>query len=178
MRNYSSTAQPTTLSAGIDALSKSLTVLGSTGFPAPPFTLVLDPGLPAEEIVTVNFIGGVVLGVIRGEDGTKAVSHAQGASVRHMATARDFRELRTDAGRVVMRLQGQAYVTTDITFVQPFRATPIVSLALERFGPSEPGLQVRVSLVNSRGLSIALLSGSGFPRGLSAAVHWTAREAT
>jgi hypothetical protein len=62
------------------------------GLPDVPFTLVLDPSTTAEEIVDVTEVSGETLTIVRGMDGTSAVSHSAGAGVRHMATARDFTE--------------------------------------------------------------------------------------
>lgn len=92
-RYYSSTAVRTQLTAGASSSGTSLTVASTSGFPdSTPFTLLLDPGTAAEEIVTVTGLSGLILTVIRGEDGTAGAAHAAGCEVRHAATARDFRE--------------------------------------------------------------------------------------
>lgn len=91
-RNYSSTAVQTTLSAGITNVATSLTVASTSGFPAAPFTLVLDSGLAAEELVLVTAVAGTTLTVTRGYDSTTAVAHNTGASVIHAHAAIDFRE--------------------------------------------------------------------------------------
>lgn len=91
-RNYSSVASLASLTASCTNSSTGITVDVTTGFPVVPFTLVLDPGRSAEEIVTVTAIVGPALTVIRGVDGSAAQPHAAGAEVRHMATARDYRE--------------------------------------------------------------------------------------
>lgn len=92
-RYYSSTAVRTQLTAGVSSTSTSLTVASTSGFPSStPFTLLLDGSTAAEEIVTVTGLSGLVLTVLRGEDGTAGAAHAAGCEVRHSATARDFRE--------------------------------------------------------------------------------------
>lgn len=92
-RNYSSTASEMTLVGGITDVAESMQVNSVTGLPVQtPFTLVIDPDQSTEEIVTVTAVAGTTLTVTRGEDGSTAVAHSSGATVRHMATARDFRE--------------------------------------------------------------------------------------
>lgn len=93
MRYYSSTAQAATLTADLSAGATSMTVSGTSGFPAShPFTLVIDPGTGTEEIVDVTASSGTTLTITRGRDGTTAQEHVTGAQVRHMVTARDLRE--------------------------------------------------------------------------------------
>lgn len=77
--------------------------LGATSFyctqtptslpPGYPFKLVLDEGESSEEVVKVLSGNGTSLSpfqVVRGWDGTTAVSHDQNATVIHGATAEDF----------------------------------------------------------------------------------------
>lgn len=93
MRYYSSTAGDMELAADITSGATSLTVDTVTGLPGTtPFVVVLDPGLASEEIVDVSNVSGTTLTVTRGVDGSAAQAHSAGAVVRHMATARDFRE--------------------------------------------------------------------------------------
>lgn len=93
MRNYSSTSAAMSLVSGVTDVATSLTVSTTSGLPvSTPFTVVIDPGLASEEIVTVTGVAGSALTVTRGEDGTAAVAHSTGAAVRHMLTARDVRE--------------------------------------------------------------------------------------
>jgi hypothetical protein len=91
-RNYSSVARATTLTSGVSGSSTVFAVSETTGFPTPPFTLVADPGRAGEEVVTVTNQVGLNLTVLRGQDGTGAQPHDAGATLRHMATARDYRE--------------------------------------------------------------------------------------
>ncbi|HEY6020942.1 MAG TPA: hypothetical protein VIY48_13885, partial [Candidatus Paceibacterota bacterium] len=103
VRFYSSVAPPTTLSAGITSSSASIQVGSTTGFPAlTPYTLSIDYGSAAEELVQVNSVGGTTLSVTRGIDGTSATSHNAGAIIRHVSSARDFADSRNhenaDAG--------------------------------------------------------------------------------
>ena len=92
-RYYSSVAGAPTLTGSINSAVTSCAVTSVSGFPnSTPYTLVIDPGLPSEEIVTVTGVAGTTLAITRGEDGSSAQSHSLGATVRHMATARDLRE--------------------------------------------------------------------------------------
>lgn len=92
-RFYSSTAQPMSVTGTIGPSDLIIAINSVSGLPSStPFTLVLDPGTSAEEIITVNAVAGLSLTVIRGEDGTAAQTHLPGAQVRHKATARDLRE--------------------------------------------------------------------------------------
>lgn len=92
-RHYSSVAKETTLTFGVSASAGTITVGDLAGWPVQtPFTAVIDPGEPNEEIVTVTSVGGLTLYVERGEDGSMAIEHSAGAIVRHMMTGRDLRE--------------------------------------------------------------------------------------
>lgn len=92
-RNYSSTAVATTLTGSITNATATLPVAATTGFPgSTPFTLILDEGTASEEIVTITAVAGLNLTATRGQDGTTAVSHSAGATVRHGVSARDFDE--------------------------------------------------------------------------------------
>lgn len=93
MRHYSSIAQAAELTGAISSAAESINVSTTSGWPLTcPFTIVLDVGTPAEEILTVTAVSGSILTVTRGQDGSASVAHAAGASVRHMMSARDMRE--------------------------------------------------------------------------------------
>lgn len=92
-RYYSNTAIATTLSSGINNSVTSMVVGATTGFPVSyPYTLVIDEGMASEELVTVTNAVGTTLTVTRGSDSTAATTHSAGAAVRHVVSARDFRE--------------------------------------------------------------------------------------
>jgi len=92
IRNYSSVAAETTLQSGINNVSTVILVASTVGFPPAPFTLALDYGAPTEELVDVTGVAGLSLTVTRAVDSTAATSHGAGAKVRHVSSARDFRE--------------------------------------------------------------------------------------
>lgn len=98
-RFYSSVAGQMVLQADITAVATTLTVDTTTGLPGTvPFTLVIDPALATEEILDVTNVSGLTLTVTRGVDGSSAQTHTAGAKLRHMATARDFRDAQEHIG--------------------------------------------------------------------------------
>jgi len=95
LRNFSSTATSTTLVGGITASGTSVVVAATTGFPAAPFILALEPGTANQELILVTGVAGTTLTVTRGYDSTTGVSHNSGAVVEHTHAAIDFREANT-----------------------------------------------------------------------------------
>ena len=103
-RNYSSRAQQTTLSGGVNASATSITVgsasnllggvTGASLSATSTFTIVIDPDTALEEIVDVTGVSGNVLTIVRGVETSPATgqAHSAGAVVRHMAIGRDYRE--------------------------------------------------------------------------------------
>ncbi len=121
-RNFSSTAVETSLQSSIAAQSQgasntSFIVASVSGFPAVPFTLVVDPDTSKEEVLTVTAANSTTLTVTRGEDSTQAVAHSAGAVVRHGVSGRDFREEQThiaargyDVDQAILDLANQTHV--------------------------------------------------------------------
>jgi hypothetical protein len=92
-RNYSSTLGSKSLASAMTDIATTMELNNITGIPAYPFTMVLEPDTPNEEIVTVTGLSsGTTLVVARAQDGTSAVAHDGGSEVRHMITARDLQE--------------------------------------------------------------------------------------
>ena len=95
-RYYSAIAQDTTITSGITASSTTVVVAGTAGYPTSyPFALALDYGSALEEIVDVTGVAGLTLTITRGINGTSAVTHTAGATVRHVITARDLTDAQT-----------------------------------------------------------------------------------
>ena len=93
-RQFRSTVEAKTLSAGINSSVGTITLNSVTTLPSSyPYTLVIDPDTATEEIITVTASGGGnSLTVTRGQDGTSGQSHSTAAVVKHMITARDLQE--------------------------------------------------------------------------------------
>lgn len=116
MRYYSSSAVETTLSAPITSGATSMTVGSVSGFPVQyPYTLSLDADNISKELVEVTAAIGTTLTIVRGVDGTPAVTHAVGARITHDHSARDFRESRQHeaATTAVHGVAGAVVGTTD-----------------------------------------------------------------
>ena len=101
IRVFSSISVETILSASITSSQTSMVVATGTasallgGAPLTPagtyqFTLALDPDTVNEEIVFATFISGDTFTVVRGRAGTSAITHASGATVRHVLTSNDL----------------------------------------------------------------------------------------
>lgn len=116
-RQYRSTVESKTLSAGINSSVTSITLNSVTTLPSSyPYTLVIDPDTATEEIVTVTASGGGnVLTVTRAQDGTSGQSHDAAAVVKHMITARDLQEAQDHiaASSAVHGLSGTVVGTSD-----------------------------------------------------------------
>lgn len=95
-RYYSSIAQDTTLTAGVNSSATTLPVAATTGFPTNyPYSLVLDDGTASEELVSVTGASGLNLTVTRGYNGTTATSHALAGTVKHCFVGQDMTDFRT-----------------------------------------------------------------------------------
>ena len=114
-RNYSSTAITTTLTGGVTAVATVLPVAATTGFPAAPFILALEPGTANQEVVLVTGVAALNLTVTRGYDSTTGVSHNAGAVVQHSHAAIEFREANAhvNATGAVHGVVGNLVGTTD-----------------------------------------------------------------
>lgn len=98
-RKFSSISVQTTLASGISNSATSLTVASGTGVgllggvtinTGDQFTLALDPDTQNEEIVFATAVTSDTFTVTRARAGTSGVSHAAGATVRHVLTGDDL----------------------------------------------------------------------------------------
>ncbi len=130
-RYYSNTAPPTTLTAGINAITTTITIASAAGLPPfQPFTLALDPDTPTMELVEVTAAAGTTLTVTRAIDGTSASTHGAGAVVKHVSSARDFAESRAHeaATSAVHGVVGAVVGTTDVqTLSSKTLTSPVIN---------------------------------------------------
>lgn len=98
-RLFSSISVATTLASGISNSATSFTVAAGTGSAllggvtinsGDQFTLALDPDTQNEEIVFATAVSSDTFTVSRGEAGSSAVTHAAGATVKHVLTGDDL----------------------------------------------------------------------------------------
>lgn len=156
-RFYSSTAEPTTLSAGINNSTTSITVVSSAGFPGSfPFTLALDFGSAGEELVSVLSGGPTMYTVTRGFDGTSATSHGTGAQVRHVTSAIDFTELQTHIA-ATSDVHGVTGVGNDLVGTQSTQTLSNKTL------DDATGTLVRVDLYNTGNWVTSVIGDSANP---------------
>ena len=123
IRVFSSISVETILSASITSSQTSMVVATGTasallgGAPLTPagtyqFTLALDPDTVNEEIVFATFISGDTFTIVRGRAGTTAITHASGATVRHVLTSNDLDYFNTAIQPATLTAKGDTYVAT------------------------------------------------------------------
>ena len=100
-RKYSSISVETTLASNISNSATSMTVSLGTGSAllggvtlaggnVDQFTVALDPDTQNEEIVFITANSSDTFTIVRGRAGSSAVTHAAGATVRHVLTSDDL----------------------------------------------------------------------------------------
>ena len=99
VRKFSSISVETTLASGISNSATSMTVASGTGSAllggvtitaGDQFTVALDPDTNNEEIVFVTAASSDTFTITRGRAGSSAVTHAAGATVKHVLTSDDL----------------------------------------------------------------------------------------
>lgn len=91
-RNFSNTASQAATSASIDATATSVALTSYTGYPAAPYTAVLERGTANEEVVLVTAVTGSTVTMTRGYDGTTAKAHSASSTFMHVVVAQDYRD--------------------------------------------------------------------------------------
>jgi hypothetical protein len=124
-QQYATNVPQTTLTGLINASATVASVNSSSGWPATPFTAILDIGTSSQEPVDVTNVTGTTWTITRAIDGTVGMTHGVGATVTHGDIGRDYRESRAhidasttpdSAGEAVHGLaSGSAVVGTNDT---------------------------------------------------------------
>jgi len=100
-RRYSSVSTETTLASAISSSATTMIVatgtasafMGGVGLTVgnvDQFTIAIDPDTINEEIVFVTNVNSDTLTIVRGRAGTSAITHAGGATVKHVLTSDDL----------------------------------------------------------------------------------------
>ena len=122
-RLYSSISVETILSAGITSSQTSMVVATGTGSAllggvtlaagnVDQFTVAIDPDTANEEIVFITGNSGDTFTIVRGRAGTTAITHASGATVRHVLTSNDLDYFNTAIQPATLTAKGDTYVAT------------------------------------------------------------------
>ena len=122
-RLYSSISVETILSASINSSQTSMAVAAGTGSAllggvtlaagnVDQFTVAIDPDTANEEIVFITGNSGDTFTIVRGRSGSTAITHASGATVRHVLTSNDLDYFNTAIQPATLTAKGDTYVAT------------------------------------------------------------------
>jgi hypothetical protein len=122
-RLYSSISVETILSATITSSQTSIAVTTGTGSAllggvtlaagnVDQFTIAIDPDTTNEEICFITANSGDTFTLTRGRSGTTAITHASGATVRHVLTSDDLIYFNTAVQPSTLTAKGDTYVAT------------------------------------------------------------------
>jgi hypothetical protein len=117
-RLYSSISVETILSGSINSSQTSMVVATSTGSAllggvtlaagnVDQFTVAIDPDTVNEEIVFITANSGDTFTIVRGRAGSTAITHASGATVRHVLTSDDLNFFKTAVQPSTFTAKGQ-----------------------------------------------------------------------
>jgi hypothetical protein len=116
-RYYVNNAPTLTLASPITSGATSLTVSATfAGYPVTfPYFVTLDYGTLSEEIVSVTNVVGTTATIVRGQDGTPAISHSAGATLDFTTVAKDYDEANAhvNASTGVHGISGSVTGTSD-----------------------------------------------------------------
>ena len=122
-RLYSSISVETILSASINSSQTSMAVAAGTGSAllggvtlaagnVDQFTVAIDPDTANEEIVFITGNSGDTFTIVRGRSGSTAITHASGATVRHVLTSNDLDYFNTAIQPETLTAKGDTYIAT------------------------------------------------------------------
>lgn len=122
-RLYSSVSVETILSANINSSQTTMVVATGTGSAllggvtlaagnVDQFTVAIDPDTVNEEIVFITANSGDTFTIVRGCAGTSQISHASGATVRHVLTSDDLDYFNTAIQPAQLTAKGDMYIAT------------------------------------------------------------------
>ena len=122
-RLYSSISVETILSASITSSQTSMAVTTGTGSSllggvtlaagnVDQFTIAIDPDTTNEEICFITANSGDTFTIVRGRAGTTAITHASGATVRHVLTSDDLIYFNGAVQPSTLTTKGDTYVAT------------------------------------------------------------------
>ena len=122
-RLYSSISVETILSASINSSQTSMAVAAGTGSAllggvtlaagnVDQFTVAIDPDTANEEIVFITGNSGDTFTIVRGRSGSTAITHASGATVRHVLTSNDLDYFNTAIQPATLTAKGDTYIAT------------------------------------------------------------------
>jgi hypothetical protein len=122
-RLYSSISVETILSASITSSQTSIAVSTGTGSAllggvtlaagnVDQFTIAIDPDTANEEICFITGNSGDTFTIVRGRAGSTAITHASGATVRHVLTSDDLIYFNTAIQPATLTAKGDTYIAT------------------------------------------------------------------
>jgi hypothetical protein len=114
------------------------------------FTIAIDPDTANEEIVFITANSGDTFTIVRGQAGSTAITHASGATVRHVLTSDDLNFFKTAIQPSTLTAKGDTYVAT-------------ASGTVTRLAVGADGTVLTADSTNAKGVTwtAATSSGSG-----------------
>jgi hypothetical protein len=172
-RYYSAVAVDNTVASGISNSATSVVLSSSPiGFPASyPFTVAIDYDNASEEIVLVTNVTGTTMTITRAYNGSAAVAHNAGATVRHVIVAQDLTDFQDHAG---LGLTGGAHGVTGAlaTFLGTPSSANLASLITDETGTGPVAFSQSPSLatptISGGSVTGAVISSSKFSIGVNA----------